>query len=131
MSETSQEIFTKACRGLRAQGYRRSRGTHGCLYNGPGGIHCAVGWVISLPAEVCEGLSVDGLAERGLVPREALDLLRELQYTHDVYGYTPTTMQNELLAIARVRGLTFPPEDGQDPMLSISDPELTEEKTNV
>jgi len=44
----AQEAFDTAVRGLASQGFRRSVASDGesCMYNGPDGRHCALGWLI-------------------------------------------------------------------------------------
>lgn len=86
-----------------------------CLYNGPAGMHCTVGWAFDIPPDL-EGRGILILAEQGLLPNSEVSFLRALQWAHD-YSWEPKRMKGALGALARRFGLTLPPDDGQDPVL--------------
>jgi hypothetical protein len=94
MVKTKQELFDAAWLGLVSQG-RKSVDfkTNICQYNGPGGRHCGVGWLLThLDPEVVatfegKGISTlmhDGKSKQYLVEFEgSLALLSEIQECHD------------------------------------------------
>lgn len=105
---TKQEIFDAAVRGLASQEYARSATDPQdddpmCLYNGPGGIHCAVGWLIE-GAAISEEENGDRL-NRLLAKRPDIaemfdgafgdwcardEFLRQLQLCHDICNFEPS-----------------------------------------
>ena len=135
--ESKQAIFDTAVRGLASQGFKRSVSEGDtasgegatCLYNGPGGIHCAVGWlIVDLPMHADENddkLSMmirrrpdvasrfNGLFETDY---ERNDFLAELQRCHDIgrvqlcgeepEGTTPDAIQAALRRFAERHGLS-------------------------
>lgn len=117
-----QETFTKAYRGLRAQEWKRSMVVNGfCRYNGPGGMHCAVGWAFDV-LDRYEGTPVYNLPGAALHNQhDTLGhvFLEDLQLAHDK-AVNATDMQHKLFVFARKYGLEIPPDDGQDPLLQES-----------
>lgn len=109
-----QDVFNKAYRGLRAQGFQRSVSSLGsCRYNGPGGMHCAVGWVWPIAASgegylACNLPIFDGLNQ------DDRTFVADLQICHDDSSFP---MQSALTTFAARFELEIPPDDGQDPAL--------------
>jgi len=84
MNLTRQQVLDYVYPALVAQG-GPSRSPNGlCLYNGPEGTHCAIGWLIGSHTAV-EGSSVCDLAMTVLFPWLLADLqfYRQLQAAHD------------------------------------------------
>lgn len=125
MNLDMQEIFNKAYRGLRAQGFERSIGADiacngaalpRCLYNGPDGKHCAIGWVWSIDPKY-ENRSVWQLP---MVDDGLIGFLIKLQKAHDGdpdEKYTNQEMKKALEQVASEYQIQIPPDDGKDPVL--------------
>lgn len=115
-----QEMFNRAYIGLRSQGFRRCVAydkwlkADVCVYNGPGGMHCAWGWVdTNIPANISEGLSVWSLNRRRIgvaseLDDEGLKFADKLQRCHD--SGTEERMKRRLHILADEYGLTIPPD---------------------
>lgn len=118
---TPQEAFDKAARGLKSQGFRRSADGMGCLYNGPEGRHCAVGWLLVGLGELRWGdnrQSIDRLSQcNPSAWAQISDLGRtflwQLQDAHDLATTTendlqddPAKMEQNLRSFAQVWGLS-------------------------
>lgn len=114
-----QEMFDRAWRGLRGQGFVRSAsrdGTGVCLYVSQTGARCAWGWADpSLRAEDNHRGSVVDLhygTTRGVAPslsEDDVDWATELQRCHD-NGITPSLMESNLRAFALRFNLVIPDE---------------------
>lgn len=81
---TAQQVFDQVARHMLTQNARASDGTR-CKYR-EGSLKCAAGCLISDDEYKTEfeNSSWVLLAERGKVPAEHSDLIRELQRVHDV-----------------------------------------------
>jgi len=84
-----QDYFDRGARGVIAQG-RPSVGDNGdCVYRGPDGCRCVVGWLI--PDERYETRLDDGdfsaknpaVVQAVGAPLEDVGFLRDMQYAHD------------------------------------------------
>lgn len=116
MSEplTRQEMFDRAVRGLRSQGYRQCRSdVGGCAYTSEDGTeHCAWGWV-DTSLERHTNIYVSRLAEENVgVARQLqsdadIAWARALQECHDLAS-TPERMENKLRDFAACYSLTWP-----------------------
>jgi len=117
MAMTKQEMFDKACEGLAAQGWQKSRALNGaaCLYRGPYGLKCAVGHIIpdeiydpkwdayiGSIQEVCEASS-DVAALIG----SEIEFAREMQRAHDTAD--EGSMRGRFILLAEKHGLALPP----------------------
>jgi hypothetical protein len=114
--ERKQEFFTRAYLGLASQGFEQSMGEVSCLYRGPGGRKCAIGWSITdeqytRRMDENAGLDCWGITRLGenLGWFEGLDdhhagqlseFLRKLQHVHDS-NLEPDAMQKTLERLAR------------------------------
>lgn len=116
---TKQEMFDRAWRGLKAQGFERSvtPGTYDCLYLGPGGKRCAWGHVDpeGTSCKEAEGKSVEGLHTRGIGLAATLDahelrFAQRLQEIHDV-AHGTMDLEANLRTLAHKYSLTIPDED--------------------
>lgn len=114
---TEQEIFNAAVRGLASQGFERCVAENGnCVYNGPDGRHCALGWVV--PEEdrhlLIEGTSPYHLSV-GLISTVrgnddiSLNFLASLQQAHDKAANAEKVKQN-LRNFGREHDLELPEE---------------------
>lgn len=115
-----QEAYDKSVAGLASQGFVQSKGPDPapsggarCLYNGPEGRHCALGWLLvgldipekynnsaafelyQLP-DVCRRL--DGLPKQ---------FISQLQGAHDT-ARTPDEMRRNLRRFGQDHGLSVP-----------------------
>lgn len=115
-----QKLFNKAVKGLASQKFRRSyRDGEGCLYRGPRGKRCAIGWLIpdSRYSEGLENKTANVPAVRraalGTPRRERVGFkLRDLQTCHDIAA-TPSGMRQLLRDFAERNGLKIPKELGK------------------
>jgi len=85
MNRTRQETFDYVFNQLVAQGGPSYRGSK-CLYNGPDGRHCAIGWLFADAGVTApEGYGVASVAAGQLVPWLLADLVfyLDLQRAHD------------------------------------------------
>jgi hypothetical protein len=89
---TPQEIFNKSYLGLKAQGGKSQSITGACAYNGKGGTHCGIGFLV--PPEVgSEWDAMDNSSittvvyagKSGTKPwmKENISLLEAIQKAHD------------------------------------------------
>ena len=108
---TKQEMFNRAVRGLRSQGFTRCMvAGMGCSYGDGEGHHCAWGWVdTSLANEIG---SVYALRDRGIgvaaqLSTDDVEFAAALQTAHDC-GLTPVRMEGSLRALAERHNLTWP-----------------------
>lgn len=86
---TLQEMFDTATRGIISQGGKSADDYGECLYRGPDGRKCAVGWLISdFVAEEHEGEGAHYIQTKrpNLFSSRGWDLLDELQHAHDTSG---------------------------------------------
>jgi hypothetical protein len=75
-----QQAFNLAYLGVTSQGKPSvdlTKGSNYCLFNGPDGCHCNIGWLADLEKE---DTSLDTIAAKLHID---LDFLRELQASHD------------------------------------------------
>lgn len=92
---TLQEMFDAAARGIISQGGKSADAKGECLYRGPDGRKCAVGWLIAdSVAEEYEGQGAHYIQAKRpyLFSSRGWDLLSELQCAHDaswVGGFGP------------------------------------------
>lgn len=111
-----QDVFNKAYRGLRAQGFRQSINSDGkCRYNGPRGMHCAVGWVWPIAASG-EGHLACTLPVFEDLNHSDMSFVADLQHCHDD---SSCPMRSALTSFAARHELEIPPDDGQDPLLEV------------
>lgn len=123
MTPTLQSLFSKAYRGLRKQGFKRSLGgVFGklCVYGRPGEMACAIGHLMT-PEQAKKADANPGsyVHVRRLLPapvRRVLDgddydseccLGTALQWAHDE-GKRPSSMRRRLVAFAKRHGLKVP-----------------------
>ena len=116
-----QDIFEKAVKGLASQDFEQSRaGPTACLYRGPEGRRCAIGWCIpdGHYFKNMEGKSVSSdavLPVFGLVAakdREDVIFLERLQEIHD-NALSQAVMVKRLIAFGERNGLNPVKELGQ------------------
>ncbi len=110
---TRQEMFDKAVRGLRSQGFERcySEEHRMCVYDDGKGRHCAWGWIDEATwahpdAGDLVTLSDEGI---GLAPRlgiEDYSWAKRLQVIHDTSKCD--NMEQRLRFFAEQSNLTFP-----------------------
>ena len=107
----NQEFFDKTMEHLRKQGVRSARGTS-CLYRGPEGTRCAIGFHI--PDDMynlrMEGAGVSNLLQkypelRSLFESVTPGLLSDMQTLHDTW--MPVGMEGRAKAIASKYALTY------------------------
>lgn len=117
---TRQEIFDRAARGLRSQGFTRSgevrdddiwRGSFGCMYTDPVGNHCAAGWVIvdvKVPpthlSDAFDDLWNALPAVQDRIGKDDVNFVCALQIAHDE-GVTPELMVSKLRGVAKHYGV--------------------------
>lgn len=110
---TRQEMFDKAVRGLRSQGFWRCVTPEGgCAYTSDCGTkHCAFGWIdTSLTRQetrFVSGLIRDGVGVAGKLDAADYEFVGDLQQAHDD-SFTPKTMQERLRRVAARYNLTYP-----------------------
>lgn len=108
-----QDIFNKAYRGLKAQGFVKSVGNKGCMYRGFNSLKCAIGHCISDSEYTLEleGRSANTHkigAILGYVPySDEAWFAIDLQGIHD-NSRGPEYMKDGLHAFAKKHGLTVP-----------------------
>ena len=98
-----QRAFDLACEGLAEQGgpSRDAAGT--CLYRGPNGRKCAIGWLIP-DGEEPDGLELLPLGD--LIPSESFRFADALQTAHDRRAnVTAKDIRVALRAVANAYGL--------------------------
>ena len=117
---TRQEMFDKAVRGLRSQGFERCVAaddnmpegvTERCVYADGNGRHCAWGWI---DTEIAPGMrgsiygfQLDSIGVAAGLDADDLDWAERLQGVHDNAG-SPTNMEQALREFAALWFLTFP-----------------------
>lgn len=105
---TEQEIFDLAFNGLRAQGFRKSKGEKGCLYRGPDGLKCAIGHCI---ADSDYRSRFEGGRDRAFraagVSGQLFVFAFHLQIAHDA-STSPSNMEHRLRELANNYELTIP-----------------------
>lgn len=116
---TEQEIFDKSVAGLASQDFDKclpnpEDSDKRCMYNGPNGRHCAIGWVIEgvQLTDRQERMSINSLFGEVQAVREMLadvnrSFIEELQSAHDS-AQAPTLMKQSLTRVAKKYGLTLP-----------------------
>lgn len=119
-----QQIFEKVCDGLHSQGWRRSERETQCMYRGPEGRRCAVGWLIpddiyktamegSLAHLIEYSQSGTDTAHLASVLTEHRAFLKRLQELHDqehlptMLRGNPRTMMESFKALALGHKLTW------------------------
>jgi hypothetical protein len=109
----AQKTFNKIVRSLRKQGVKSLKPgtTDVCLYRGPGGIRCGVGWIIPnrVYRKSMEGTSA-GYDEIADVIRDSghdVDVAQDMQHCHD--GFPVEEWENRFQIVANKYGLKIPP----------------------
>lgn len=106
--KTRKEIFDLAYAGIKSQGFKRSAKPHGCLYRGPEGRKCAIGWLIPdekyIPEMENYSLRSSGILEVAEINPEDVNFCIELQVCHDK-AYTEADMQFSLDHFRQVHDL--------------------------
>lgn len=109
---TNQEAFDQAVRGLKSQGWSQSLDRGCCSYNGPGGLHCGIGWLLrGVPIEPrLNAMSIANLLiQRSIVANHLAGcdrgFLIDLQKAHD-RAVTPAYMRSRLFSLAETWGLS-------------------------
>lgn len=105
---TEQEIFDLAFNGLRAQGFRKSKGEKGCLYRGPDGLKCAIGHCIA-DSDYRKSFEArrDSAFEAAGVSGPLFAFAVNLQFAHDL-SINPSDMESRLREFANDYELTIP-----------------------
>ena len=104
---TAQAVYDQVVRHLLTQGQPCMDPSEAiCMYRNDTGRQCAAGCLIGPDEYSAEFESVkwDDLALRGNVPREHMDLILQLQETHD--QYPPKYWRVRLREVAGMFGLT-------------------------
>lgn len=106
---TEQEIFDQVSTHLLTQG-KKSVKSGSCAYRGSGGLKCAAGCLISDDEydESFEGTIFGYVEMESLVKGvsgKSLDLIQQLQSTHD--SYNAKTWKDRLIDIAEEHNLKF------------------------
>ena len=117
MNSEIQELFNKIYLGLKSQNFEQSavyeNGNLRCLYRGPNGLKCAVGFLIPDEKynESIEHMSPWNLVVEGIVELSDIHIifLREMQSIHD-NACDPEDMRLELESYAKDLGLVIPKE---------------------
>lgn len=114
---TRQQMFNTAYHGLAAQGFVQSmrineKGDPCCLYRGPEGRRCALGYLIpdSAYSGDYENTSGHFLTEQGYIPnvaKEDASWVNRLQMVHD-HNHDPEEMRQALVEFAIEWSLTVP-----------------------
>lgn len=117
---TKQEMFNRAVRGLRSQGFERCMSNPGPdldpepVYNDGNGRHCAWGWVDrSIGPEAknnaffVEDLALEGVGIAKSLTTDLLAFGRNLQWCHDD-SPTPAVMERRLRRLGEREGLKWP-----------------------
>jgi len=107
---TNQEAFTTVVLHLRKQG-RRAHDHHNCHYRAPDGCKCAIGALIpdDQYTPELEGSDVRALRDLPALQDLNLDLLHDLQITHDLYA--PNEWEDQFAFLARAYELEVPKHD--------------------
>lgn len=116
---TRQYIFNTAYHGLTAQGFAKSFGRlpacdqNGCLYRGPRGMRCAIGYCISdniansWESRTIQSLGRLELEAAGFDYKRDFEFLKELQQAHDLSSGSEN-MKKYIHGVALQYGLTIP-----------------------
>ena len=121
LESSEQDLFNTAVRGLASQGWVKCVADPGysdrCVYNGPDGIHCAVGWCITdVPPENYDNLTcveelLFDLYDLDLRDNykitERHDFLSDMQTAHD-QSSNGGDMARSFLAFAEAHNLGWP-----------------------
>lgn len=114
---TKQEMFDKACIGLKTQDFQRCMDTKGCVYSDNEGHHCAWGWVDPEGTADCDGdvqrLKSEGIGLAVTLSDEDVErgephssgFVTALQQAHD-HGPTASQMIHNLRTLATRFGLS-------------------------
>lgn len=130
----AQEAFTAAVKGVLGQGGPSARlcdnGKQRCLFRGPNGRRCAVGWVLPEEALALAPEDLETMDVRELVARfpvlvfedmsedSSVDFLEALQRAHDDAAFPSsraTQEDSDFLPEFRRRGGVQPPDAGVGP----------------
>ncbi len=111
---TKQEGFNKAVAGLASQGFQQSISGETCLYRGPDGRRCGIGWLIENKdyKSILEGRSVDDadvMAAANINDQEDRHFFYRLQKAHDK-ALSPDAMKRMLRFLAQDYNLEVPAE---------------------
>lgn len=110
--ELHQRWFWASWRGLESQGFKQSKSkSEGCLNNGPGGRHCAVGWLLENGTEddgPCDVADRGGLFGAPNDDYTAARLLVEMRECHD-NAASFRGVKRDLTRLAKAYGLRVPP----------------------
>jgi hypothetical protein len=110
-----QQIFDKVYQGLASQNFRQSSSAGGrCLYRGPDGLKCAIGWLIPDDEyhESFEKLPIIGIAKQSQATCKIMEspvnfeFSNELQLAHD--HIESQGIRQNLEFMARKHNLTIP-----------------------
>ncbi len=105
---TRQEMFNKAVRGLRSQGFRRCTDDLGrCLYSDNNGRHCAWGWVDEASWDAVGTVRMLPAGIAATLNDDDLDWAVRLQSCHDKHD-SPAGMEEVLRKFADDFNLTWP-----------------------
>jgi len=102
-----QKLFNKAVKGLASQDFKRSVNRYGtCLYRGPAGRRCAVGWLIP-DAEYSASMEDKNAAAIGLFEDAVGPFLVHLQDVHDAADDS-RDLKKGLIQFAKAYNLKLP-----------------------
>ena len=108
---TKQEMFDRAVRGLRSQGYKASTKGGICRYSNDDGCRCAWGWVdpslTSAQLGTIHTLRKDKIGVAADLDSEGAMFAYQLQGAHDLAD-GPLDMENRLRAFGEKYLLTWP-----------------------
>lgn len=108
---TRQEMFDRAVRGLRSQGFARCTLHNMCSYDDGQGHHCAWGWVDrGIPSGAAGSvmtLKKSNIGIAALLSDKDLDLAQALQNAHDLAEH-PADLESRLRAFGEKYGLVWP-----------------------
>ncbi len=111
---SKQEMFNRAVRGLRSQGFERCQVNGESVYGDDKGCHCAWGWVDPKASEKPEyaryfinGLMADGIGLAASLDLNGVTFATHLQWCHDD-SKTPATMERRLKQLGDREGLVWP-----------------------
>lgn len=109
-----QEMFNRAWRGLKSQGFMRCTDGGVCVYDDGHGHHCAWGWVDHESWGYwgsVNRLYGEGIGVAGVLDYDDCEFARDLQMAHDD-SHEPAAMEEALRWLAQHYMLTIPSEDG-------------------
>lgn len=106
--KTRQQIFDTAYRGLASQGFRKSAAKGRCLYRGPNGRKCAIGWCIPDDVKFDEATyTLNKALDDAGISQDDDWFCCELQTVHDS-ARSPDDMKGSLADFADEYDLTIP-----------------------